>query len=214
MAAKSTFTSAEYLAQRAELEQQIRVAEDDHHRAGYRQVLGEASQDDVDKALVSLDALKNKRRSLEGAWEESKRQVASALADQQLKDRQDTISVIRELAGRRRKAAEDIASAIQSFGQAFQKYASAGSAITEAARPFMGTIGMDSFNAIRHAAENRGHEQMIVGLLREIGADFAGIDPTGAKSELDRHGGFSAWLDMWDRVLEQRIACLSPEQAA
>lgn len=214
MEAKSTFTAADYTAQRAALEEQIRVAEDDHHRAGYQQVLGEATQDDVDKALVTLDTLKNKRRSLEGAWAQSQRQLASALLVEQAKARMDTISAIKKLATERRKAAEEIAASIQGFGKAFQQYASAGGAITEKARPFMGSIGMDSFNAIRHAAENRGHEQMIVGLLREIGADFAGIDPTGAKSELDRQGGFGAWLDMWDRVLEQRIACLAPGESA
>ena len=78
MADKKEFTAADYAAQRAALDEQIRVAEDDHHRAGYQQVLGEATQDDVDKALVTLDALKSKRRTLEAAWQEAQRRVAAA----------------------------------------------------------------------------------------------------------------------------------------
>ena len=63
MADKKEFSAADYAAQRAALDEQIRVAEDDHHRAGYQQVLGEATQDDVDKALVTLDALKSNAQS-------------------------------------------------------------------------------------------------------------------------------------------------------
>lgn len=215
MAAKSTFTSAEYLAQRADLEQQIRVAEDDHHRAGYRQVLGEASQDDVDKALVSLDALKNKRRSLEGAWEESKRRSAAAVLTKRKAEQSAALAEFDGHLKTRLDATARIEEAACALGAAVKDY----SAASEAARYIAGRLyknhtgraGIDTLNFVQSEIDSPYFINLLAGMLFAEGADLSNTRPGQAHFEYRQQGSLIPVVEKSNDRLRFRAAELCPD---
>lgn len=215
MAAKSTFTAEDYTAQRAALEDQIRVAEDDHHRAGYRQVLGEATQDDVDKALAAFDALKNRRRSLEAAWGESQRREqatalerrkagqASALVDFEghLKARLDTTSKIEEAA--------------RALGAAMKEYISASESARVIAghlyKNYTGRARLDSLSFIQSEIDSTYFINLLAGMLVAEGADFSNTRPGQAYFEYRAHGSLTPTVEKANGRLRFRAGELCPD---
>ncbi|MBV2146762.1 hypothetical protein KRZ98_00450 [Sphingobium sp. AS12] len=215
MAGKSKFTAADYTAQRVALEEQIRVAEDDHHRAGYRQVLDEATQDDVDKALVSLDALKNRRRSLDAAWQESQRRSADAL----LKEREaDQSAALAEFEGHlktRLDATARIEEAARALGAAVKDY----SAASEAARYIAGRLyknhtgraGIDTLNFVQSEIDSPYFVNLLAGMLFAEGANFSNTRPGQAHFEYRQQGSLIPVVEKSNDRLRFRAAELCPD---
>lgn len=217
MAAKWNFTQADYTSQCADLEQQIRVAEDDHHRAGYRNVLGEATQDDVDKALVSLDALKNKRRSLDAAWAESQRRSAASALDALRDDQSAALAKIDVLLKARSDGAALIEEAARNLGAVVSAYNNANAEIRQIAGVLYKSYGsrvaggLDKLSFVQSDIDDRTGMGLVAGLLFKNGVDLSNIRTANAAFEMDRHGSLSGFVEKANTRLRLRSAELCPD---
>lgn len=216
MAEKQTFTEQDYISQRDALDQQIRVAEDDYHRAGYQQALGETTQDDVDKALVTLDALKNRRRTLEVAREESIRVAANdALNRSQAGQAARLAEIDRQLVNRLAIVAK-IQDAARMLARLVVEYDAAGSAIKDNAKQL---YSMASGNNARHLSAMSSLQQdlfdgrdmaLLSGLLAKEGATFSTVPSPNARAEYDRVGGLTSFVANVNAKVRAHAVSLCP----
>lgn len=215
MAAKSTFTAKDYMAQRADLDTQIRVAEDDHHRAGYRQVLGEAGQDDVDKALVSLDALKNRRRSLEAAWEESQRRQSINIQEARRSEQTSALSDFEGHLTARLAAAGKVEKTVRLLAEAVKEYVCA----SEAARVIAGRLfkehagaaGLDTLQFVHSDIDPSPFINLLAGMLVVEGVDLSNTRPGQARFEYQERSGLVSVVEKTNGRLRHRAAELCPD---
>lgn len=214
MADKPTFTEQDYIAQRDALDQQIRVAEDDHHRAGYQQALGETDQEDVDKALVTLDAIKNRRRTLDAAWQEARRQAADDALGRSRAGQAARIAEINRQLDARLAIIAKIQDAAKLLGQLVVEYDAAGSAIKDIAGQL---YSMNSGDKARHQS-NLGFLQeslfdgrdvaLLSGLLAKEGVNFSTVPSANALAEYNRVGGLTAYVTKVNASIRTRAASL------
>ena len=217
MAKKSTFTAADYISQRDALEQQIQEAEENHRRAGYRQVLGEGSQDDVDKALVTLGALKNRRRSLAAAWEETQRRTAAAGQNAKKADQASALENMTGLLERRAGLAEKVEKAVRELGALVTEYTEAGSQVRLiAARLYTGHAaklpgGRNSLEFIQSEIDSGRDVRLISGLLHKVGVDLTSTRPINDRYEYDETGGLAPHVEKTNSRIRFRAAELCPD---
>lgn len=216
MADKTTFTEQDYISQRNTLDQQIRVAEDDHHRAGYQQVLGETTQDDVDKALVTLDTLKNRRRSVDAAWKEAQRRANSEAAADSIARQKEAIAEIDKLLASRVAVAAKMEEAARVLAAMFVEYRQAGEGIRITAHTLYKMSGdrvhMDTFGMLQSAIVNNNELTLLAGLLAKEGLSFTNVHGGSARFEYDRRGGLVAAVSESNVKLRQRAASLCPSR--
>ncbi|BBD01877.1 MULTISPECIES: hypothetical protein [Sphingobium] len=220
MADKPTFTEQDYIAQRDALDQQIRVAEDDHHRAGYQQVLGETTQDDVDKTLVTLDALKNRRRSLEAAWQEARRRAAGdALSRSQAAQAARITEIDRQLVNRLAIAAK-IQDAAKLLARLVVDYDAAGSTIKENAKQLYSMASVTPGDKARHSHAVSALQEdlfdgrdmaLLSGLLAKEGVTFSTVPSANARTEYERVGGLTSFVAKVNAKIRARAASLCPQ---
>ncbi|WP_454888687.1 hypothetical protein [Sphingobium indicum] len=205
MAEKSTFTHSDYTAQRQALDGLIQDAEEGHRRAGYRLVIGEATQDDVDKALVSLGALKARLRTLDAAWDAAKQQAAEDLVNSRRAARRAAVEQIETQFAARTEAARAMHSAAIELGRAVAAYNEAGDAIVEQvrARYQVGEISMDWMGDTRREIADNGYAGLIVGLLFDNGLNFSGISGANGREEYRKHGGLVAYVEKRNGVVRR-----------
>jgi len=205
VATKPTFTQANYTAQRDALEGLIQAAEEDHRRAGYRQAIGEGSQDDVDRALVSLDALKAKRRTLDVAWDMAKQQAAEDLANSRQAARQAAVQRIEAQLAVRTEAARAMEHAATALAKASASFIEAGDAIVEQvrARYQAGEISMDWMSDTRREIADNSYAGLIAGLLYDNGLNFTGISGANGREEYRKHGGLVAYVEKRNSVVRR-----------
>ena len=215
MADKKEFTAADYAAQRAALDEQIRVAEDDHHRAGYQQVLGEATQDDVDKALVTLDALKSKRRTLEAAWQEAQRRVAAANDALAKADQEKSIGEFKRLLAARVASAAKMEEAAKVLGAMVTEYHDAATRLKAIAGSLFKTYrqerSRDHLSLIHANLSDTRDMNLLAALLYREGCDLSNTRPATARFEYERIGGIAPLVEQINGKLRQRVLNLCPD---
>ncbi|KAA9019838.1 hypothetical protein [Sphingobium limneticum] len=219
MADKTTFTEQDYISQRDALDQQIRVAEDYHHRAGYQQVLGETTQDDVDKALVALDALKNRRRSLEAAWQEARRRAAGDAASRSQAGQAACIAEIdRQLVNRLAIIAK-IQDAAKLLARLVLEYDAAGATIKDSAKQLYSMASVAPGDKARHLQSLASLQEdlfdgrdvaLISGLLAKEGVTFSTVPSANARAEYDRVGGLPSFVANVNAKIRTRAVSLCP----
>ena len=218
MAGKQTFTEQDYISQRDALDQQIRVAEDDHHRAGYQQALGETTQDDVDKALVTLDALKNRRRSLDAAWAEAQRLANEAASADYVRRQDQAIAEIDGLLESRIASAAKMVEAAKVLASMFREYSQAGSDIRSAAHTLYSMspdrLSSDVFGMLQSAIANGNELSLLAGLLAKEGLSFSNVHGGSARFEYDRRGGLVTAVSESNIKIRQRAVSLCPGRNA
>lgn len=212
------FTEQDYTAQRDALDQQIRVAEDDHHRAGYQQVLGETTQDDADKALATLDALKNRRRSLDAAWAEAQRRANEAASADYVQRQDQAIAEIDGLLESRIASAAKMVEAAKVLASMFREYSQAGSDIRSIAHTLSsmsrGRQSSDTFGMLQSAISNGNELSLLAGLLAKEGLSFSNVHGGSARFEYDRRGGLVTAVSESNVKIRQRAASLCPSRNA
>lgn len=215
MADKKEFSAADYAAQRAALDEQIRVAEDDHHRAGYQQVLGEATQDDVDKALVTLDALKSKRRTLEAAWQEAQRRVAAANDALAKADQEKSIGEFKRLLAARVASAAKMEEAAKVLGAMVTEYHDAATRLKAIAGSLFKTYrqerSRDHLSLIHANLSDTRDMNLLAALLYREGCDLSNTRPATARFEYERIGGIAPLVEQINGKLRQRVLNLCPD---
>ncbi|MCC4252230.1 hypothetical protein LL251_07320 [Sphingobium naphthae] len=215
VADKKGFTAADYAAQRTTLDEQIRVAEDDHHRAGYQQVLGEATQDDVDKALVMLDALKSKRRTLEAAWQEAQRRVAAANDALAKADQEKSIGEFKQLLAARVASAAKMEEAAKVLGAMVTEYHDAGARLKEIAGSLFKTYrqerSRDHLSLIHANLSDTRDVNLLAALLYREGCDLSHTHPATARFEYERMGGIVPLVEQINGKLRDRVLSLCPD---
>lgn len=215
MADKKEFSAADYAAQRAALDEQIRVAEDDHHRAGYQQVLGEATQDDVDKALVALDALKSKRRTLEAAWQEAQRRVAAANEALAKADQEKSIAEFNGLLAARVASAAKMEEAAKVLGAMVTEYHDAGARLKAIAGSLFKTYrqerSRDHLPLIHANLSDTRDINLLAALLYREGCDLSHTRPGTARFEYERIGGIVPLVEQINEKLRDRVLSLCPD---
>ena len=205
MAEKSTFTQADYTAQRDALNGLIEAAEEDHRRAGYRLAIGDATQDDVDKALVSLDALKAKLRTLDAAWGVAKQQASEDLVNSRRAARRATVEQIEAQFTARIEAAREMQQAATTLARAAASFNKAGDAIVELvrARYQAGDISMEWMGDTRREVADNGLAGLIAGLLLEHGFDTSGLRAGDGREEYRKHGGLVPYIEKRNGVVRR-----------
>lgn len=216
---KPGFSEAEYKAQRDALDAQIRVADDDHHRAGYRQLLGEAGQDDVDKALVTLDALKAKRRTLDAAWGEVQRRNADAIAEAKRTEQSDTSEEVKRLLTARLDAVGSVEAAARQLGEAYTSFSDASQRIRYlAGRLWAGhsqdkNISRETLSFVHSEVDGDRMVHLVAGLLFEAGVDLSKARPAADRFDYKEQGNLPTFVEkVNDRILF-RIGELCPDLA-
>lgn len=220
MAEKSTFTEQDYIAQRDRLDQQILVADDDYRRAGYQQVLGETTQDDVDKALVAVDVLKNRRRSLEAAWQEARRRAAGdALSRSQAGQAACIAEIDRQLVNRLAIIAK-IQDAARLLARLVIEYDAAGAAIKDTAKQLYLMASTAPGDKARHLQSLSSLQEdlfdgrdvaLISGLLSKEGVTFSTVPSANARAEYDRVGGLPSFVANVNAKIRARAVSLCPQ---
>ncbi len=211
------FTAADYRAQRLALDEQIRVADDDHHRAGYKQLLGEASQEDVDAAMVSLEALKAKSRTLDAAWGEVQRRQAGAVLDQRREEQRKILDDIHDRLRARSEAAVAVEEAARALGKAFSDYSTATSAVRSlGGRLFTGyakdrNTGRETLSFIQSDLDSGRDVQLLSGLLFELGVDLSSGRPASDRFLYKEHGGLPDFVEGVNGRIRYRAAELCPD---
>ena len=211
------FTAADYMAKRSALEEQIRVADDDHHRAGYRQLLGEASQDDVDKALVKIGALKAKRRTLDAAWEEVQRRNAETVAQARRSEQQDAASKVDALLATRLDAAAALEIAARALGKAFSDYTIASQRIRHLSAQLWNdhaadkARGKETLSFIQSDIDSGRHVRLLAGLLYEVGVDLSKTSQLSDRFDYREQDGLPAFVEDVNGRIRFRVAELCPD---
>jgi len=209
-------TQADYDLQCAELEALLTGAQQHHNLAAYRKTIGEATQDDVDKAFVHLEAVKAQRRQLDGAWEATKIQVAADKADARRADQRAVIGVVEGKIKTRLAAARKMEKIAKELAEQAVIYCEAGEAIVVAVKPMCGAgvIRQDEFQFIISDARDRRHLQMISGLMFQNGLDMGMTNPSHDRFELERQGGAMVMVEKVNMALRRRCAAIEPEAVA
>lgn len=209
-------TQADYDLQCAELEVLLTGAQQHHNLAAYRKTIGEATQDDVDKAFVHLEAVKAQRRQLDGAWEATKVQAAAEKADARRSGQQAVIDMVEGKIKTRLAAARKMEKFAKELAEQAVIYREAGEAVVVAVRPMYdgGVIRQDDFQFIMSDARDSRHLRMIAGLLFNNGLDMSMTNPGNDRFELERLGGVMGLVEKMNSSLRQRCTAIEPEAVA
>ncbi|WP_019051584.1 hypothetical protein [Sphingobium xenophagum] len=209
-------TQADYDLQCAELEALLTGAQQHHNLAAYRKTIGEATQDDVDKAFVHLEAVKAQRRQLDGAWEATKIQAAAEKADARRADQQAVIDMVEGKIKTRLAAARKMEKFAKELAEQAVIYREAGEAVVVAVKPMYdaGVIRQDDFQFIMSDARDSRHLRMIAGLLFNNGLDMSMTNPGNDRFELERQGGVMGLVERTNSSLRQRCAAIEPGAVA
>lgn len=209
-------TQADYDLQCAELEALLTGAQQHHNLAAYRKTIGEATQDDVDKAFVHLEAVKAQRRQLDGAWEATKIQAAAEKADARRAGQRAVVDMVEGKIKTRLAAARKMEKFAKELAEQAVIYREAGEAVVVAVKPMYdgGVIRQDDFQFIMSDARDSRHLRMIAGLLFNNGLDMSMTNPGNDRFELERQGGVMGLVEKMNSSLRQRCAAIEPEAVA
>ncbi len=200
-----------YHLRKDELSGHIRLASEDYQRASYQHALGNATEDDVAAAKSVVQKLEAQAEALELAWQQqcADNSIAAQAARQdarlQFVEAAEKQLVVRSKAGKRlEKATKELISA-------FQEFDDAGNTIVEAARPFMGEVGMDAFLDLRREAEDRPHIAILAGMLNAAGINFAGVGGEHAMLEYQKHT-VEERVSQRNARISDRLKAFAPEE--